>query len=183
MRESFVFYASFLEAIEELDDKNQLKLYKAISNFAINDVEPDDLKGIAKAIFTLIKPQISASNKRYDNSKKCGEFGKLGGRPKKEKTLKGLEKETLNYNYNDNVNYNLNDNVIALKNPPPTKKEIEEYCKLNAKTIDIDEFIKYYDASSWLDKSGLPVNWKQKVLTFARNYKPKEKEDAYNPCL
>lgn len=67
----------------------------------------------------------------------------------------------------------------------PTRKEIEDYCKLIARKIDIDYFMNYYDASKWEDKNGLPVNWKQKVLTFAQNYKPikEEKEYEYNPCL
>ena len=56
----------------------------------------------------------------------------------------------------------------------PTRKEIEDYCNLIARHIDIDNFIAYYDASNWEDKSGLPVNWKQKVLKFAQDYKPKE---------
>ena len=66
----------------------------------------------------------------------------------------------------------------------PTRKEIEDYCSLVAKKIDIDEFIAYYDATDWKDELGQPVIWKRKVLTFARNYKPKEeeKENVYNPC-
>ena len=108
MKESFVFFRSFFEAIEEIDEKKQLKMYKSIANFALNNEKPTDLKGIEKAIFSLIEPQITASSKRYEVSKKCGEYGKLGGRPKKEKTLKGFENETLNVN--DNVNVNVNDN-------------------------------------------------------------------------
>lgn len=67
----------------------------------------------------------------------------------------------------------------------PTRKEIEDYCNLIARKIDIDYFMNYYDAAKWEDKNGLPVNWKQKVLTFAQNYKPiqEEKQNEYNPCL
>ncbi|MBQ2175402.1 MAG: hypothetical protein II453_10145 [Alphaproteobacteria bacterium] len=53
----------------------------------------------------------------------------------------------------------------------PTRKEIEEYCNLIAKKIDIDNFIAYYDASNWEDRDGLPINWRQKVLKFAQSYK------------
>ena len=129
MRESFVFFRSFFEAIEEIDEKKQLKLYKSIANFALNGEKPTDLKGIEKAIFSLIEPQISASNKRYEVSKKCGEFGKLGGRPKKEKTLKGFENETLNVNDNVNVNHNVNvnDNVETEKKTDPYLNPIKNF--------------------------------------------------------
>lgn len=121
MKDSFIFYASFLEAIEELDDKKQLKLYKAITNFALKNSEPANLQGIEKAIFALIKPQITANNKRYED-------GKKGGRPRKNKTT-GFENEktsgysekkpnvnvNVNVNENDNVNVNENDEVLISK--------------------------------------------------------------------
>ena len=151
MRESFVFFRSFFEAIEEIDEKKQLKLYKSIANFALNGEYPTDLKGIEKAIFALIEPQISASNKRYEVSKKCGEFGKLGGRPKKEKTLKGFENETLNVNdnvnvnHNDNVNVNVNDNVIKKQKPDPFINPI--------KTFFISEFENVFGVKPYLSRT------------------------------
>ena len=81
-RESFVFYASFLEGIEGLSNESQLKVYQAVTNFAIRGIEPTNLIGIEKNIFALIKPQILANNKKYKNGCSGGEFGKLGGRPK-----------------------------------------------------------------------------------------------------
>lgn len=147
MKESFVFYASFLEAIEELDDKNQLKIYKSITNFALKNEEPEKLTGICKAIFALIKPQITASNKRFEKSKKCAEFGKLGGRPKKEKTLKGFEKETLNVNVNDNVNdnVNVNDNIKGFE-----KEKTKDPFINPIKTFFCDEYEKVFKVKPFL---------------------------------
>jgi len=52
MRESFIFYDSFLEAIDELDAETKLKVYEAISHYALRG-EEQNLTGIAKAIFSL----------------------------------------------------------------------------------------------------------------------------------
>ena len=88
MRESFVFYRSFFEAISKLDDKKRLKMYDLISNFALNSEEIDTKYEICEQLFTLIKPQLVASHKHYED-------GKKGGRPKKIKTeLEDLCKET-----------------------------------------------------------------------------------------
>ena len=115
-RESFVFYASFLEGIEGLSNESQLKVYQAVTNFAIRGIEPTNLVGIEKNIFALIKPQILANNKKYKD-------GCKGGRPtKQEKTNKknhrllnkktnGYENKKPNDNENVNVNENDNDNV------------------------------------------------------------------------
>lgn len=67
-RDSFIFYRSFYEAIKEVPDEEQLQIYKSITEYALNGNEIDN-KGISKAIFTLIKPQLDANLKRYMNGK------------------------------------------------------------------------------------------------------------------
>ena len=78
-RNSFVFYASFYEALENLPAENQLELYTAICKYSLYDETPE-MSGISKAMFTLMKPNIDAATKRYDAN---AENGKKGGRPKK----------------------------------------------------------------------------------------------------
>ncbi len=101
MRESFVFYRSFFEAIKNLDEKKRLKMYDLILNFALNDEEIEPKYEICNQLFTLIKPQLSANNKRYQD-------GKKGGRPKNKKTTGFSEKKP---NVNENVNVNVNENA------------------------------------------------------------------------
>ena len=69
MRDSFIFYRSFYEAISDLDDMQQLEIYKAVANFSLNFTEPN-LLGVTATIFKLIKPQLEANNKRYENGSK-----------------------------------------------------------------------------------------------------------------
>ena len=131
-RESFIFYASFYQAIKEIPNENQLKVYQAITNFALTGQEPTDLNGIEKAVFILVKPQIIANNKRYENG--CG-----GGRPKKEekknkktngfknkkpKHNQSITKVKPNENVNENENDNVNDNVNVNENE--NDKQIEQ---------------------------------------------------------
>lgn len=68
-KESFVFYKSFYEALQDLKEKDRLKVYDAVCELALNGNETK-LTGLAKTIFTLIKPQILANTKRYENGKK-----------------------------------------------------------------------------------------------------------------
>lgn len=74
MRDSFVFYRSFFESFSDLSKKDKLALFDALCNYALNDVEPD-LTGAPSAMFKLLKPQVDANNRKYEN-------GKKGGRPK-----------------------------------------------------------------------------------------------------
>ena len=72
MADSFVFYRSFDEACAELTDEQYGKIMRIINNYALNGTIPDNLSGIEKIVFTLIKPQIDANNQRKINGCKGG---------------------------------------------------------------------------------------------------------------
>ena len=133
MRNSFIFYDSFLECLDELDAETERLIYRAISHYALRE-EEIELNGVAKAIFSLIKPQLDANNRRY-------EAGQKGGRPKKEETqktngfknfknekpmdLKNDENKKPNVNVNDNENVNVNENEnVFIKEKEKKEKEI-----------------------------------------------------------
>ena len=69
-RDSFIFYRSFYEAIKEISEQEQLNVYRAITEYALNQKEIE-IAGVSKAIFTLIKPQLDANFQKYLNGKKA----------------------------------------------------------------------------------------------------------------
>lgn len=127
-RNSFVFYASYLEAANTLKTKERDALYRAILEYGILGIEPQ-LKGTPLTCWILIKPQLDANNRKYEN-------GKRGGRPSKKdsigfngsKTTGCFENETIGFseqeakmkpNEDDNVNVNENENVQQRPTAPP----------------------------------------------------------------
>jgi len=78
MRDGFVFYRSFFDAIRVLPPDRQAEVYEAICLYGLDGVHYEGDEGIVQAIFLLTKPQIDANNRRYEN-------GLKGGRPKKPK--------------------------------------------------------------------------------------------------
>ncbi len=69
---SFIFYRSFKEAIDELADSEKLLLYDAISSYGLDKVEPKLPKGAVRAIFFGIKAQLDANFRKRENAKKGG---------------------------------------------------------------------------------------------------------------
>ena len=133
MSESFVFYRSFIDAVEKtkLNDEGQLKLIKAIINYGIDGIEPkEDEEPIVQAVVALVKPQIDANTKRRVNGNKGGRKkpsvsnSETNGLQNKNQWLQHQEpmvinSETNGYESNNhrlatsepNVNVNVNDNV------------------------------------------------------------------------
>lgn len=105
-RDSFIFYRSFYEAISELPKENQADSYNAIMRYAL-DQEEIELTGISKAIFSLVKPQLDANYKKYENGKQ--KKSKTEAKQKQTKSKK-VANVNENVNVNDNVNVNVNDN-------------------------------------------------------------------------
>jgi len=71
--ESFVFYHSFDQMIDHIPDEAlQLETYKMICKYALYGAEPQSDNWLLHALFSAIKPQIDANNKRRANGKKGG---------------------------------------------------------------------------------------------------------------
>ena len=81
-REGFIFYRSFFEALCCLDKETRAECYDVILKYALDGIELET-EGVVKAIFLSVKPQIDANNKRYLDGLKGAEYGKKGGRPRK----------------------------------------------------------------------------------------------------
>ena len=119
-KETFLFYADWLNVIRDLPSEVQLEVYQAIAEYAIygNLIE---LKPLAKVAFVFVKQTIDRDTQKYISiSEKRSEAGKRGGRPlknneleesneKQKKQLLSEKSKKSNCPLNDNDNVNDND--------------------------------------------------------------------------
>lgn len=184
-RDSFIFYESFHVALSKLEPAAYKIIMTAVCEYALYGTETE-LDGTLTLAFDLIKPQIDANNKRYED-------GKKGGRPSK-KTQKpvvsdvktsGFEvknqwlsdaKPNVNVNVNDNVNENVNVNVPVsdteqhtIHNNIPTMKEIREENIQNEYGLTEDSLIRFV---AYNRERG----WKMPMPDALRKWKELEKE-------
>ena len=123
MRDSMVFYRSFLTALKSLPDDLRAEVLMDILSYGLDGIEPQSNDGVCRAIFELARPQIDANNQRYVNGCKGAEYGKMGGRPKKSSDSKNpneTPKKPLrnpNETPNDNENENVKEKGIAYAIP------------------------------------------------------------------
>ena len=166
MRDSMVFYRSFYEAIKDLDPEDFKKSVQAIAEYALDGKEPEAV-GISKTIFVLVKPQIDANTKRFEN-------GSKGGRPKNNQTetkTKPNHNQTVTKvkpNVNVNVNGNVNDKKISTFKPPMSA-DIDAYCKANGYKVDAERFVDYYESKGWIVGKTKMKDWKATVRNWSRS--------------
>lgn len=128
-KDGFIFYKSFYDSINALDESMQLEVYKALAEYGLTGEMGDDLSPIAKALLTAMIPTIDNANKRYVASV---ENGKKGGRPKKNKEVVQEIKENL-----EKPKQNLNKPSRNLKEPNPNP-----YVSVSVSVSDTDTLIK-----------------------------------------
>ena len=71
-RPYFPFMRSYYEAIEQCQEGVQLELYRAISLYGLNRIEPQNMSALSNTLWTLIKPLLDKQWTKFDNGKKGG---------------------------------------------------------------------------------------------------------------
>jgi hypothetical protein len=118
MRDSMIIYRSFYEAIKGLAKEDQGEVWNAVYSYAL-DFKEVELHGMAKVVFTLIKPQLDANISKYKNGKKEKQNRsktEANDKQEKAKNKQTVSKTEGNVNDNENVNENENKNGIETHN-------------------------------------------------------------------
>jgi hypothetical protein len=160
-RDSFIFYRSFMEALDGLNDTQYARVFRAISKYAL-DYKELRLTGVEKVIFQLVKPQLDANRKRYEN-------GCRGGRPTETKPNDNQTETKAQPNENDNVNVNyLKEEEKREEEKAKSSQQVDNnrlrlFCKAyniaidgynaNIHNLDFDVLNKAFSESVWLRKN------------------------------
>ena len=81
-RDGFYFHRSFRDAIDQLPQKDQLALYRAITAYGLDGKEPDKLTPTQSAFYLLVKPVLAKGRAKAANGKQGGSRRKQTGSKK-----------------------------------------------------------------------------------------------------
>ena len=181
MRDSFVFYRSFAEAISELGESDRLDIYDALCRYALDGEIVTD-NAMAKAMLTLMIPQIDANNRKYENGKKGGRKNQTETKVEPNRNQTETKTEPNETKPEPNVNVNVNDNVNDLKEKdkkekrtrfsPPTVDQVKEYCRERKNSVDPEKFVNFYESKGWLVGKSPMKDWKAAVRNWEKDSKP-----------
>lgn len=163
--DSFIFYRSFRDSINEMTAKDQLVTLLAICDYALYGIEPELTRKMPKSVFTLAKPNIDANFQKRIS-------GKKGGRPKNHRfsnsETNGFPPEEPNEDVTSNATSN-GDGDTAASPPtptpkrrfvPPTLEEVTAYVKERGSKVDPQGFIDYYASKGWMVGKSPMKDWK-----------------------
>jgi len=182
-RKQFTWYRSYYDALKELPAEEFRDIVLAVCAYAL-DGEETELSGVARAIFTLIRPTLEVGRSKAENRRRTEQTSisaeQTGNRPeqtknkpeqtqnkrkqtgnKPEQTRKEKEKEKEREKESENDSYCSPPPPSGPKRfVPPTLAEVQSYVAQRQSPVDPQGFIDFYASKGWMVGKTPMKDWK-----------------------
>lgn len=182
-RKQFTWYRSYYDALKEIPAEEFRAIVLAVCAYALDGEEPE-LSGVARAIFTLIRPTLEVGRSKAENRSRAEQTSlsaeQTGNRPeqtknkpeqtqnkrkqtdnKPEQTRKEKEKEKEREKESENDSYCSPPPPSASKRfVPPTLAEVQSYVAERQSPVDPQGFIDFYASKGWMVGKTPMKDWK-----------------------
>lgn len=182
-RKQFTWYRSYYDALKEIPAEEFRAIVLAVCAYALDGEEPE-LSGVARAIFTLIRPTLEVGRSKAENRSRTEQTSisaeQTGNRPeqtknkpeqtenkrkqtgnKPEQTRKEKEKEKEREKESENDSYCSppppSDPKLFV---PPTLAEVQSYVAQRQSPVDPQGFIDFYASKGWMVGKTPMKDWK-----------------------
>lgn len=161
-RKQFTWYRSYYDALKELPAEEFRDIVLAVCAYALDGEEPE-LSGVARAIFTLIRPTLEVGRSKAENRSRAEQTQNKRKQTdnKPEQTRKEKEKEKEREKESENDSY-------CSPPPPsgpkrfvsPTLAEVQSYVAQRQSPVDPQGFIDFYASKGWMVGKTPMKDWK-----------------------
>ena len=182
-RKQFTWYRSYYDALKEIPAEEFRAIVLAVCAYALDGEEPE-LSGVARAIFTLIRPTLEVGRSKAENRSRAEQTSlsaeQTGNRPeqtknkpeqtqnkrkqtdnKPEQTRKEKEKEKEREKESENDSYCSPPPPSGPKRfVPPTLAEVQSYVAERQSPVDPQGFIDFYESKGWMVGKTPMKDWK-----------------------
>ena len=178
-RKQFTWYRSYYDALKELPAEEFRDIVLAVCAYALDGEEPE-LSGVARAIFTLIRPTLEVGRSRAENRIRTEQTllsaEQNGNRPEQTKNkpeqTQNKRKQTENKTEQtrkekEKEKESENDSYCSPPPPsgpkrfvPPTLAEVQSYVAERQSPVDPQGFIDFYESKGWMVGNTPMKDWK-----------------------
>lgn len=178
-RKQFTWYRSYYDALKELPAEEFRDIVLAVCAYAL-DGEETELSGVARAIFTLIRPTLEVGRSKAENRSRTEQTSisaeQTGNRPEQTKNkpeqTENKRKQTGNKpeqtrKEKEKEKESENDSYCSPPPPsgpkrfvPPTLAEVQSYVAERQSPVDPQGFIDFYASKGWMVGKTPMKDWK-----------------------
>lgn len=178
-RKQFTWYRSYYDALKEIPAEEFRAIVLAVCAYALDGEEPE-LSGVARAIFTLIRPTLEVGRSKAENRSRTEQTSisaeQTGNRPEQTKNkpeqTENKRKQTGNKpkqtrKEKEREKESENDSYCSPPPPsgpkrfvPPTLAEVQSYVAERQSPVDPQGFIDFYASKGWMVGKTPMKDWK-----------------------
>lgn len=180
-RKQFTWYRSYYDALKELPAEEFRDIVLAVCAYALDGEEPE-LSGVARAIFTLIRPTLEVGRSKAENRSRAEQTvlssEQTGNRPEqtknkpeqtqnKRKQTDNKQEQTRKEKEKEREKESENDSYCSPPPPsgpkrfvPPTLAEVQSYVAERQSPVDPQGFIDFYASKGWMVGKTPMKDWK-----------------------
>ena len=181
-RKQFTWYRSYYDALKELPAEEFRDIVLAVCAYALDGEEPE-LSGVARAIFTLIRPTLEVGRSKAENRSRAEQTSisaeQTGNKPEQTKNkpeqTQNKRKQTGNKpeqtrnkpEQTRKEKERENDSYCSPPPPsgpkrfvPPTLAEVQSYVAQRQSPVDPQGFIDFYASKGWMVGKTPMKDWK-----------------------
>lgn len=175
-RKSFVLHIDSLDILDDLEDEQVAKLFRAIKAFQ-NDEELE-LDRLTKMAFLPFKNQFIRDNEKYiETCKRRAEAGSKGGKAKVANASKSKQMVANQANLADSDSKNKSDSKSNNKNKrfiKPSVQELNSYFleKGINNILETEKMFNYYESNGWQVGRNKMKDWKAAARNWISKLNP-----------
>lgn len=180
-RKQFTWYRSYYDALKEIPAEEFRAIVLAVCAYALDGEEPE-LSGVARAIFTLIRPTLEVGRSKAENRSRAEQTllsaEQTGNRPEqtknkpeqtdnKRKQTDNKPEQTRKEKEKEREKESENDSYCSPPPPsgpkrfvPPTLAEVQSYVAERQSPVDPQGFIDFYASKGWMVGKTPMKDWK-----------------------
>ena len=180
-RKQFTWYRSYYDALKELPEEEFRAIVLAVCAYALDGEEPE-LSGVARAIFTLIRPTLEVGRSKAENRSRAEQTvlsaEQTGNSPEqtknkpeqtqnKRKQTDNKQEQTRKEKEKEREKESENDSYCSPPPPsgpkrfvPPTLAEVQSYVAERQSPVDPQGFIDFYASKGWMVGKTPMKDWK-----------------------
>lgn len=173
-RKQFTWYRSYYDALKELPAEEFRDIVLAVCAYAL-DGEEAELSGVARSIFTLIRPTLEVGRSRAENRSRTEQTSISAEQTKnkpeqtqnKRKQTDNKQEQTRKEKEKEREKESENDSYCSPPPPsgpkrfvPPTLAEVQSYVAERQSPVDPQGFIDFYASKGWMVGKTPMKDWK-----------------------